>query len=139
MLANLKPIDKISLFALGKNIGKAEAVTSIADLAEKYHVPLMSESRHRDIILTKLLSPAEQPPGEPLPSYIKTIVAELMARSHAKSKNTQRASYAPWFKALITRIKHEYKIDYKSLSRASWHQRRHTHGLSFFSAPNSIC
>lgn len=116
MLANLLPIDKVSILALGKNIAKVEGVSSIADLASKYEIPLMSESRHRQELLAKIQAPLPESPKGQMPDYLKVLVSELIAQSGVMSQNTQRASYAPWFKSLIIKLKNTYDVKYKILS-----------------------
>jgi len=116
MLAELTPINKVSIVALGKKISDQESIASIAELARKLDVSLMSESRNRKELLSTLLAqPVVQSEPE-IPAYIRTIVAELINESGAMSGNTKRASYKPWFKSLIAEIKQKYSVRHKDLS-----------------------
>ena len=116
MLAQLTPINKVSIVALGKKISDFEGVASIAELARKFDVSLMSENRNRRELLSTLLTPPEARSTSDLPPYIKTIVAELMNQSGAMSDNVERASYKPWFKSLILEIRRKFAVKYKDLS-----------------------
>lgn len=117
MLAQLTPINKVSIVALGKNISAKESISSISELARKLDVSLMSESRNRRELLSSLLTGpvAEQNPE--IPEYVLTIITELIKQSSAMNGNAERASYKPWFKSLILETKQKCNVKYQDLGK----------------------
>lgn len=116
MIAGLTNINKVSIVALSKKILGEEKVTTIADLAEKYEVPLTSEHRNRDLLINKLaVESSKSEKKEELPGYVKDIVTTLLRQSYAVQHNSQRLSFSLWFKALVEKIRLKYKVRYKDL------------------------
>ena len=116
MLANFSSIDKVSIFALTKIIPGVKESSTIAELAKELNVSLSSELRNRQQLIERINQDTPSPSLKCLPEYAKTIVKELLEQSNAVSSNNQRASYTPWFKAVIGQIKHKHKVTYKELS-----------------------
>ena len=112
----MSPINKVSIVALAKTITESEKTATIADLAKKLNISLTSEHRNRGLLLEKIRQdPANESLNSAVPEYVKDIIADLLEQSHAVSSNNQRASYMPWFKALISKIKHKHRVKYQEL------------------------
>jgi len=115
MLAIMSPINKVSIVALAKAITASEKTATIADLAKKLNVSLSSEHRNRGLLTEKISRDSHQHPLTSAPEYITDIVKGLLEQSRAVSSNDQRASYMPWFKAFISKIKHQHRVTYQEL------------------------
>jgi hypothetical protein len=115
MLAIMSPINKVSVVALAKAITESEKTATIADLAKKLNVSLSSEHRNRGLLMEKIGQDPDKRPLNSAPEYITDIVKGLLEQSHGVSGNEQRASYAPWLKAFISKIKHQHRVTYQEL------------------------
>lgn len=119
MLDHLSAIDKVSLFAIGKLIGCTEQCDSIARLAERFSVPLMSEARHRARLLDRI-SNKELPASSPAEDQItlplaKTLIEALLSEANAWNENKSRRSYAGWLKRLLT-DQHDAGYQYENIA-----------------------
>lgn len=104
MIANLSQIDKVSIVALAQEISKETGTSTIAGVAKKLGVPLMTEHRNRQQLVQQLNSQKHAQRRHDLTDALKlakTLISSLMSRCLASQDNNNRSSYAPWFKELI--------------------------------------
>ncbi len=63
MVEQISCIDKVSIVAIAKQIQKDEQTGTIADLARKLDVPIMSENRNRTSLIERITRPPEKFPA----------------------------------------------------------------------------
>lgn len=125
MIETLPAVDKITLFALGKQVAEAEKVTYVSELLERYGVAPMSEwRRRREVVealvepLTEVLPPKEKPHNTAIHGIAGEIIAFLMREAAVLQDNTKRRSYAPHFKQFLTDCKTRHEgVTYDDLSK----------------------
>ena len=101
MLAQLSAIDKVSIVALARGIQAEYKTTAVGDLASKLSVPLMSESRNRPRLVSRLNPPEPKSPSSPqIQALAAFFVLSILERTGAIRDNATRRSYAGWLKRL---------------------------------------
>ncbi len=108
MLAEkLTPIDRVSVVAIASQIQAMTGTSTIASLAAKYSVPLMSEHRNRAELIDRLQPKSQQASSPDLASLqnelrtAKAVIGMLLGKSQGVSGNNVRKSYAPWLKQYL--------------------------------------
>ena len=105
MLAEkLTPIDRVSVVAIASQIQAMTGTSTIASLAARYSVQLMSEHRNRAELIDRLQPKSQQASSPALASLqdelrtARALIAMLLGKSLGVSGNNIRKSYAPWLK-----------------------------------------
>jgi hypothetical protein len=114
----LSDLDKVSIVALAKRIEATYSTHTIAELAVKFKVPLMTEFRHRQEVVGRLMlppSPVAKPPAN-ASNFAKELIALLMERSGAVRLNNERRSYAPWIKSFLVEAKDRHQLTHEELA-----------------------
>ena len=109
MLSVLTDLDKVSIVAIGKMIEKSAETSTIAGIASKLSVPLMTESRNRVELLNRI-SAVPPPQGKAsnqatTNEITKNLVSVLLDQSGALRQGESRKSYSPWFKEVICNLR----------------------------------
>jgi transposase InsO family protein len=118
MLAQLSAIDKVSIVALARIIQAEHKTTTIAELAYKLGVPIMSELRNRARLISRLSLPRAEGPA-PAPQILALaafLIVSLLEKTGAIRDNQSRRSYAGWLKRLCV-DSHERGHPYAEISQ----------------------
>jgi transposase InsO family protein len=119
MLEMIEAKDKLSIVALARSISREYSSKDIADLSKKLVVPLMSEWRNRQTVIERLAAPCtpicDSPDQEQHILAAQRLITQLMEKSSAVQVNSERNTYAPWFKQFITKMLDE-GASYKTIS-----------------------
>jgi hypothetical protein len=94
-------MDKVSIVAISRAIQAETRTHTIGALAAQLGVPLMTESRHRQQFMKKILAQPTEHAASSVPTYVMDLIKILCHRSGAISMNNERRSYADWFKAAL--------------------------------------
>jgi hypothetical protein len=81
MLAQLSPMDKVSIVAISRAIQAETRTHTIGALAAQLGVPLMTESRHRQQFMKKILAQPTEHAASSVPTYVTDLIKILCHRS----------------------------------------------------------
>lgn len=138
MLSVLTDLDKVSIVAIGKMIEKSAETSTIAGIASKLTIPLMTESRNRVELLNRIsaVPPLQEKASNQATTneIAKNLVSVLLDQSGALKQGVSRKSYSPWFKEVICSLRN----DGASLAELAELTKISKDSLSKFAADESL-